>query len=84
MYSVYILENTKGKYYIGHTKNIIERLERHNKNRSNFTKNKGIWKIVYTESFLSKGDAMKRENYIKSQKSRKFIKGLISLRGVEE
>jgi len=83
MYFVYIIKNTEGKYYVGYTKNIRERLERHNKNRSDFTKNKVKWNLVYKERLLNKGDAIKRENYIKSQKSKKFIESLI-YSGVEK
>ena len=78
MYFVYIIKNPKGNYYIGYTKNIAERIKRHNKNRSNFTKNKGSWTLIYKESFLNKSDAIKRENYIKSQKSKKFIESLFN------
>ncbi len=77
MYLVYIIKNPERKYYVGYTKNIKSRLERHNKNRSNFTKNKREWILVYKEQFLNKRDAIKRENYIKSQKSKKFIESLI-------
>lgn len=81
MYCVYIIKNPKGKYYIGYTKNIRKRLERHNKNRCDFTKNKGRWDLIYKEQFLDKSDALKRENYIKSQKSKEFIENLIHTAG---
>ena len=82
MYFVYIIQNPAGKYYVGYTKNIIDRLKRHNRNRSVYTKNKGNWDLVYQEKFLAKGDAIKRENYIKSQKSREFIERLIKEQGL--
>ncbi|MCK4781928.1 GIY-YIG nuclease family protein [Candidatus Parcubacteria bacterium] len=84
MYYVYIIKSlTNNKYYIGYTKNIKERLERHNEGRSRFTKNKGEWILVYQERYNSRGEAIKREKYIKSQKSRKFIESLI-YSGVEK
>ena len=84
MFFVYIIQNSDGKYYIGYTQDIEDRLKRHNRNCSGFTKNKGIWKLVYREKFSNKRDAIKKENYIKSQKSRRFIESLILHRGVEE
>ncbi len=82
-YYVYILANLKGRYYVGYTKNITDRLNRHNQGHSKFTKNRGVWKIVYIEDFKNKHDAIRREIYIKSQKSKKFIESLI-YRGVEK
>ena len=83
-YFVYILKNLeKDKYYIGQTENIEDRLKRHNTDRSSFTKNKGQWILVYKESYNTRSEAIKREKYIKSQKSRKFIESLIH-RGVEK
>lgn len=82
-YYVYILSNLKGKYYIGYTGDIVDRLNRHNKGYTKSTKNKGKWEIVYKEIFDIKQEAIKREKYIKAQKSKKFIESLIH-RGVEK
>lgn len=38
---------------------------------------KTLGKMVYFESFENKTDALKREKFIKNQKSREFIKKLI-------
>ena len=83
-YFVYILKNKKkGTYYVGQTANIQDRVERHNSNRSKFTSKKGEWALIYKESYNTRGEAMKRENFIKYQKSRKFIERLIHS-GVEK
>lgn len=79
MYWVYILSSLKtGMFYIGSTSNLKERLYRHNGGRSRFTKDKGPWKIVYSEQFGDKAIALKREFEIKGWKSRKAIEKLIS------
>ncbi len=39
---VYIIQSSSGKCYIGQTNNLADRLNRHNSNRSNYTKNKGL------------------------------------------
>ncbi|MDN3547436.1 GIY-YIG nuclease family protein [Mucilaginibacter aquaedulcis] len=79
MFYTYIIQSVKsGRYYIGHTSNIDERLERHNRGKVNATKNKGPWIIKYFETYKTKSEANSRELYIKSMKSRVFIDKLIS------
>jgi len=58
---------------VGYTNNIDGRILEHNRVKGKYT-DKGIpWLIVYTEKFNCKKDAMNRENFIKKQKSRKYI-----------
>jgi putative endonuclease len=67
-----------GSYYVGQTHNVEERLLRHNKGYETYTKNKTPWNVVYTESFDSRDQAVRRETEIKSKKSRKYIEWLIT------
>ncbi len=77
-YVVYILRSEiVDRFYIGYTSNIGRRLEEHNSNQSKYTKNKGTWKLVYTEFFSSKSDAIKRERFLKAQRNREFYLRLI-------
>jgi putative endonuclease len=82
MYYFYILYNsTIDKFYIGQTSNLELRLNDHNKttHKVKFTaKSKGMWSVVYKEPFKTRSEAMKREKYVKSWKSRKKIKELIN------
>jgi putative endonuclease len=81
MFYTYILKSEKSdRYYIGHTSNIEDRLERHNSGKVVATKNKGPWQVVYFETYESKAEANSRELYIKSMKSRVYIDKLISAR----
>ena len=74
MYYLYILySSTVGKFYIGSTSNIEQRIYYHNNNRSSFTKNKGPWVLVYSEIYQVKQQAIIREKEIKSWKSSKRI-----------
>ena len=76
---VYILRSLKhGRYYVGHTHDRTERLVKHNDGGSRSTKSGIPWEMIYTEEYQSKSEAMKRERYIKKQKSRKYIESLIS------
>jgi len=77
----YIIQSRKsGRYYIGHTQDLAERLLYHNTGRVTATCNKGPWDIVYTEDFDSKLEANRRELEIKNKKSRRYIEYLITLR----
>ena len=47
-YFVYILQSEKdGIYYVGSTQDLDARIERHNQGRSNYTKAKCPWELVY-------------------------------------
>ncbi|MGB2698456.1 MAG: GIY-YIG nuclease family protein [Candidatus Zixiibacteriota bacterium] len=76
-FTVYILQSQKdGRYYIGHTQDLSNRLDQHNRGASKSTRNHRPWELVYYEKFDTKKDAIKRENQIKKQKSRSYIEKL--------
>ena len=78
MYYIYIIKSIKTeKYYIGYTKNIVERLKRHNGARNNSTRNGIPWELVYCEKILTRQEAYKRELQIKSYKGGEAFKKLI-------
>lgn len=78
MYTVYILESlTDHGFYIGVTGNLDDRLKRHFEGRSRATKNRRPWILVYKEVFEDKHLAYKREYYLKSLKSKIYIKQII-------
>ncbi len=77
-YFVYILQSEKDQsFYIGYSENPILRLEKHNSANSGYTSTKQPWKIVYTEEFPNKTEAIKREKFLKRQKNRSFYERLI-------
>ncbi|HUX36172.1 MAG TPA: GIY-YIG nuclease family protein [Candidatus Paceibacterota bacterium] len=81
-YSVYILQSLKnGKYYVGSTNGIGQRLLRHNGGKVMSTKNGRPWKCVYIEIFSTKSEASKREFQIKSWKKRLAVEKLINKNG---
>ena len=78
MYYVYILESVKsGRHYVGSTSNLERRLTEHNEGKVKSTKRCRPWKIIYTEEFATKTEALKRERKIKSYKGGKAFKNLI-------
>ena len=77
-YTVYILESERtGRYYVGSTGDLEERLARHNQGRSKYTKADVPWRVVYTEQVETRALAMRREQQIKRRKSRKYIEELV-------
>ncbi len=66
------------KYYIGSTKDIDVRLEKHLSNHKGFTSKAKDWVLKYQEVFYSNSDSLKRELQIKNWKSRKMIEKLIN------
>jgi len=75
----YIIQSEKNnRYYIGYSENPQLRLERHNSGGTKSTKAYIPWRLVYTEEYESKAEALGRERQLKSWKSHKAIEKLIA------
>lgn len=76
MHYVYIIESIKyKKRYIGYTKDLVERVSRHNNDRGvRYTEKYAPWKLVFYASFTSQKKAMRFEKYLKSGSGREFLK----------
>ena len=62
MFFAYILwSDTLGKFYVGHTQDLGTRLEYHNRSNVKFTRMGVPWRLVHSEPFATRGEAMKRE-----------------------
>jgi len=78
MYTVYIAESlSTGGHYIGVTSDLVQRLRHHNSGANKSTKNRGPWKMVYTEVFADKKEAWLRERQIKKYKGGEAFKKLL-------
>jgi len=78
MYYVYILKSeSNGKYYIGYTSNLNQRISNHNSGKNVSTKPGIPWKIMYSEKFEDKKLAWLRERQIKSYKGGEAFKKLV-------
>jgi len=74
MFYVYVLKSINhGSRYIGSTDNPEKRLAEHNAGKCRYTSGRRPWKIVYLEQFARRGEAMKRERFLKSGQGRKFL-----------
>ena len=75
MFMVYVLHSpTYDKIYIGYSSNIEERLRSHNAlGTKGWTLKYRPWVLVYTESFETKREALRREKQLKSSRGREWI-----------
>ena len=81
IFTTYIIySSVLDRYYIGYTSDLESRIVRHNQKGKGFTGKVNDWCLVYQESFTCKTEAYRREQEIKSWKSRKKIVELISLK----
>jgi len=79
MFYVYILKSISSeKYYIGYTSNLDKRIERHNKGGSVWSKIYRPWRLVYSEEYNNRSEAIKREKEIKNFKGNVQFKSLIA------
>jgi putative endonuclease len=78
MHFVYvIISESTGKRYTGQTDDLDRRLLEHNSiehnKRKHTSRNQGPWSLVYSEEHPTRGEAMCRENWLKSRSGRRFI-----------
>ena len=66
-YRVYVLQNAAGKFYIGVTEDVAQRLAQHNAGGSQWTKGKGPWRLVWQSELMLLSAARKFENHLKRQ-----------------
>ena len=71
---IYILKSNLGFHYIGQTSNLLDRLNRHNSNRSKYTKNKGVWELAASYEVPTRAEAVQLESKLKKFKN--FSKAL--------
>lgn len=77
-YFVYIIQSAEGYRYTGMTEDVEKRIEEHNnKTLSFWTKRGNNWKLIYSEEFESKTEALKREQWLKSGVGREYQQKII-------
>jgi putative endonuclease len=62
------------KFYVGYTKNLKLRFEKHTEGLVESTRDRRPLKLVYYEACLSQSDALKREKYLKTYHGKTFLK----------
>lgn len=79
MHHVYVLESlTTGRRYIGATQDLKRRLMDHNRGKNFSVRGRDPFKIIYTESFVTRADAEARERQLKSFKGGHALRRLLA------
>ncbi|WP_028787727.1 GIY-YIG nuclease family protein [Terrimonas ferruginea] len=79
LHHIYILQSLRdSKYYIGYTTDVEARLKFHNAGLQRSTRHRIPFRLVLTEHYLTKQEALKREKQIKSWKGGRPFKELVS------
>ena len=74
MYYTYVLQSeVDNQFYVGYTKNLKLRFEKHNNGYMTSTKNRRPLKLIYYEACLKQKDALKREKYLKTWHGKQFL-----------
>jgi putative endonuclease len=77
MFFVYVLKCSDGTLYTGYTNDIAQRMEKHkNGLGAKYVRARLPFKHIYTETFSTKQEAMKREYQIKRWNRERKIKEL--------
>jgi putative endonuclease len=80
MFYVYVLRSgTTGRFYVGHTSDLTQRVGQHNNGITKSTKNRGPWNMLHNEHFQTKADAMRRERFLKTGQGREELKRILSM-----
>jgi putative endonuclease len=75
MYYTYILKSLKnGDFYTVYTNDLKKRFKEHNDGKSEYTKSRGPYKLIYYECCCNEQDARKREIYLKTGMGKRYIK----------
>ena len=76
---VYILENERGRFYVGSTGRPPEiRLAEHNTGLNRWTRAHGPWRLVYLEAYDDKHSALARERFLKTGIGRRVRDELVA------
>ena len=77
-YHVYVLVNPEGKTYVGQTRQLRRRLAEHNSPGFHGTlhtkRRTGPWRLLHSEEFSTRSEAMRREKELKTGKGREWIR----------
>jgi len=77
MFYVYVLKSlVDGNLYIGQTSDFRRRVALHNEGRIRSTKRRCPLELVHLEEYETRGEAIKRERFLKSMKGRDFKRAL--------
>ena len=75
MFYAYVLKSINHDfYYKGHCENLEERLAQHNSGMTESIRPYIPFKLIFSEKFFTRKEAINREKYFKSAAGRRFLK----------
>jgi len=75
---VYVLHSMKdSKLYIGYTTDLQQRIEHHNSGSVPSTKERRPLHLIFCKGYCDKGDALRRESYLKTNEGKKMLKKML-------
>ena len=78
MHHVYVLQSQKDLHlYVGYSTDIKTRIKAHNAGDVTSTKSRKPLSLIYYETYTNKGDALRREKYLKTTAGKKAIKYML-------
>ena len=78
VFHAYVRQSDKtGRRYTGSCEDLEERLRRHNAGETASTKHGVPWRVVYTESFATRAEAVRRERELKTGRGRDELRRLL-------
>lgn len=69
-----MLQNKSNRWYTGSTHDLRKRFNEHNAKKSEYTKHRGPYQLIYYEACLNEQDAKAREIYLKSGMGKRYLK----------
>ncbi len=74
MYHTYVLRSIEsGRLYTGFTSDLRKRLVEHNSGRSQYTRSRGPYELIYYEACMNVNDAAAREKYLKTGMGKRYL-----------
>ncbi len=78
MYFAYVLKSIHHDYYYkGHCEDFEKRLAQHNSGMTDSIRPYILFKLVFSEQFQTREEAIAREKYFKSAAGRRFLKKML-------
>ena len=77
MWHVYAISSLSRTYiYVGISMDVDRRINEHNRGYEKTTRPYRPFKLIYTQSFSTRGEARAREKYLKGGSGKKLLKSL--------
>lgn len=78
-YSSYVIYSPEtGTFFYGYFEDIEKVLEMHNSGMIPFTRGKGPWVLMYSESFDTRVRAIRQSGFYRTVKGQRFLKKMLN------